>query len=564
LKLWQIFQDILLKEMIKIFLILTSFFIGSYAYGARYGGTLYISTISDPKTFNPIITEETSSSFAWGFLFEGLTRINGVTTEVEPNLAKSWEFSKDGLIWKFFLRDDVYWFDGEKFTADDVIFTFEKLIYNPSIPNSLRDIFVIDDKKLTFRKLSPYIIEIILPKPFAPLLMALATPILPKHILEKPVKEGKFNYFWGVDTPPSKLIGTGPFIMVEYKPGERLVYKRNSRYWRKDNKGRNLPYIERIVAYIVANQEVELLRFEAKQIDILSVRGKDFSYLKSKEKEGNFKLYDCGPSFSSTFLCFNQSLFSPISKEKKRWFNSLKFRRAVAHAIDYKSIIRLCLHNKGYPQAGPMSPAAKFFFNPKVKRYKYNLNLAKKLLSGFKKREEKIKFTILTNVENTVRCQIGALIIEDLKKIGLDVSFTPIDFNTLCKKLDVTHDWDCVIIGLTGGIEPHFGKNVWESSGNLHFWRSKPRAKAKEKLWKKRLPKWERRVDEIFNKGVSILDKFARKKLYDEWQLLVSKNLPLIYLPTPAVIYAIRNKFGNIKPTAYGGALHNIEEIYIK
>lgn len=114
----------------------------------KYGGNIILSNISDPKSFNPITANETSTSEFTAYMFEGLTRTNGVTSEVEPNLALKWEISKDGNTWKFFLRKDVYWFDGRHFTADDVVFTFNNLIYNDDIPNSSRDIFTIAGKKI--------------------------------------------------------------------------------------------------------------------------------------------------------------------------------------------------------------------------------------------------------------------------------------------------------------------------------------------------------------------------------------------------------------------------------
>jgi peptide/nickel transport system substrate-binding protein len=529
---------------------------------------LFISTISDPKTFNEKIAKETSSTYPLGFLFEGLTRTDGVTQEVKPCLAKSWEIKKKGLVYIFHLRDDVYWFDGKKFTADDVVFTFNDIIYNEDIPTSSRDIFTIEGKKIKVEKLGTYTVKFSLPKPFAPFLRAMAESILPKHYLEEAVKKGKFNQTWGVDTPPEKIIGTGPFKMIEYKPAERIVFVKNEKYYKA-----KLPRLDKIVMYIVENQDVEVVMFERGELDVLSVRGKDYARLKLKEKEGNYKIHICGPAFGTNFIAFNQN---PNYKDKIKlsWFRDLNFKRAVAHCIDKQTIINNVFHGLAYPQHAAMEKAAKFFHNPNVKKYEYNPNLAKKILekAGYKmdkdgilrdKQGNKIKFNLITNAENTLRIDIGSIISKDLQKIGMDVRFTPIDFNNLVQRLDVTWDWDAVLIGLTGGIEPHFGKNVWESCGHLHFWNPKPPIKKKQelKVWQTNLSSWEKEVDEIFNKAVSELDKYKRRKLYYRWQELVAENLPLIYTVNSAAIYAIRNTLKNTKPTAYGGALHNIEEI---
>ena len=131
----------------------------------------------------------------------------------------------------------------------------------------------------------------------------------------------------------------------------------------------------------------------------------------------------------------------------------------------------------------------------------------------------------------------------------------PVEFNTLVNKLMSSFDWDMAMIGLTGGVEPHFGQNVWRSSGGLHLW--DPRQEAPATIW-------EKRMDEIYDQGARELDENKRKVLYDEFQRIVADQLPVVYTVLNMDMYAVRNKFGNLKPTVNGGAFHNIEEIYIK
>ena len=165
-----------------------------------------------------------------------------------------------------------------------------------------------------------------------------------------------------------------------------------------------------------------------------------------------------------------------------------------------------------------------------------------------------MQFTLLTNSGNTERIQIAAIIRKDLESLGMKVNFLALEFNNLVAKMTSTYDWDAIIMGLTGGIEPHFGRNVWHSSGQLHMWH--PRGKTPATAW-------EKRVDALFDLGVQELDQDKRKVFYDEWQYIVSEQLPFIYTVLPASIFAVRNKFGNLHPTPYGGAFHNLEEIYI-
>ena len=567
--------------MKRLYIIIFLLAFSSSALGSgNYGGTLRRAVISDPKTFNIIMAQETSTTDAVGLLFEGLTRINGVTTVVEPALAVSWEHSEDGCEWLFNLRKGVLWSDGREFTADDVVFTFNNLIYNPQIPCSARDILTINGQPFRVEKIDKYRVRITTPAPYAPLLQQMGQAILPKHVLEQSVTKNKFPQTWGVNTPPQDLIGTGPFLLAEYLPGQRLVYKRNPRYWRKDNKGNRLPYIERVVTFIVQNIDAQLLKFTAGELDLISVPGKDYALVIAGARKKNYTVYDCGPAFGTNFISFNQSVIY-TDKHKQEWFRSVFFRQAVSYALDRETMANNVLAGLGTPQFAAMSPAARFFYNPGVKKYPYNISRAKELLSqaGFcdsnndgileKPAGIPVKFIVLTNAENNIRVDTGTIIQSDLLAIGLDVSFRPVDFNNLVNKLNYTHDWDAILLGFTGGIEPASGKNVWTTDGHLHVWNMKPSASDKEnkkdiKRWSHSIPAWQHKIDNLFNRGVQELDRDKRRRIYWQWQAIASKYLPLIYTVNPKAIYAVSNRWKNIHPTAYGGVLHNIEEIQLE
>ena len=540
----------------------------------KYGGQLVLATSSDPKSFNAIIAKETSSTTVTNYIFEGLTRINGLTTKVEANLASSWQVSADGREWVFHLRPDVVWSDGYPFTADDVVFTFNDLIYNENIPSSARDIFTIDDQTIQVEKIDNHTVKFTLPFKFAPFLWAMSQEILPQHKLRSSVDAGKFNFTWGIDTDPREIVGTGPYTLAEYRPGERVVFERNPRYWRTSPEGERLPYIERIVYLIVLNPDMALLKFLDGELDYCGLKGNDYPLVKPREGKGNFTVYDVGADFGSNFLSFNQNrgmnpqTLQPFVEPKKlAWFTNPDFRRAVAHAIDKREIIEILMNGMGYPQHGPMSPSAVFFYNPQVIEYEYNLDKAKEILAkaGFRDKNQdgfvkdingqRVEFNLYTNAGDPERVQIAAIISHDLERLGMKVNLVALEFNSLVSRLVSTYDWDAVLIGLTGGLEPHFGKNVWASDGQLHLWY--PRQKSPE-------TDWERRIDEVFNLGVQELDENKRKVFYDEYQRIVTEQLPVIYTALNARIFAIRNKFENLRPSSFGGAFHNIEEIYIK
>lgn len=521
-----------------------------------------------------MVAKETSTTLITGFLFEGLTRINAETLKVEPNLAESWEVSSDGLTWTFSLRHDVRWSDGVSFTADDVVFTFNDLIYNPQVANSSRDIFTIDGKPFVVEKIDDYTVRFTLPVKFAPFLKGMGQPILPKHKLQKSVKEGKFNFTWGIDTDPKEIIGQGAFVLDQYHPGESVILKRNPNYWRKSADGDELPYLDELVILIVPSGDVELLKFMEGSLDYYDVRGMDFPLLKPLESKKNFTVYDMGPSMGSSFLVLNLNsgknlktgapFVDPI---KAKWFNDLNFRRAVAHTIDRDQMTKIVLNGLGYPQYSPVSPGDGFFYNPNVTKYDYDLTKARAILTqtGYIDRDHdgfiedpqghKIEFNILTNADSSERMDIASIIRHDLEGLGMDVRLQPVEFNTLVSKLTSTFEWDAIVLGLTGGFEPHFGKNVWTSNGQLHMWNPRQEKPATD---------WEKRIDDLFTAGVQELNEDKRKVIYDEFQEIASDQLPVIYTVLSARLAAVRNKFGNLRPSNYGGVFHNIEEIYLK
>ena len=537
------------------------------------GGTLVLSTISSPKSFNPIMAKETSTTVVTSRMSAGLTRIDGITQEVKPDLATSWEVGEDGLSYTFTPREGLRWSDGAPVTAHDVKFTFD-LIYDPDIPNSAADVFSIDGKRFEVEALDDRRVRIVLPARFAPFLRGMGQSILPKHALEGAWKKGEFNYTWGVNASANEIVCNGPYLLKSYRPGERVALRRNPNYWRKDAEGNPLPYIDQVVFVIVKNEDVSLLKFQAGEIDIYGMRGSDFQILRPLVREKKFTIYDAGPSTGSSFVVFNQNPGKTekgkpyVEPHKLKWFRNVNFRRAISHAIDRQTIIDALMYSWGYTQYGPMSVSAGFYHNPDIPKYPYDPAKAKALLAKerFVDRDDDgriedrdgkpVEFNLFTNAENTVRIKIGNNIRKDLENIGIKVNFLPLEFNVLVTKLSAPpYGWDAILLGLTGGPEPHFGQNVWKSSGQLHEWHPKQKSPATPE---------EAEVDRIYAEGVQELDPDKRKVLYDRWQVIAAEQQWMIYTVSGAALTAVRNKFGNMRPTPLGGTLHNLDEIFIE
>ena len=548
--------------------------------GGKQGGVLTIATISDPLTFNLAIATDASSSGVLGYLFEGLTETSWLTDEVEPALAQSWERSEDGLTWVFHLRRDVRWHDGEPLTAHDVDFTFNRIIYNQDIPASAHPAFnfrFLDEESgewreapMTVTALDDYTVQCVLPVSFAPFLRSMGTAIYPKHVLEPHVDDGTFNDTWNIDTDPAKIIGAGPFTIASYQPGQRVVMQRNPDYWLRDDAGNRLPYLDRIVHLIVPDLEAELALFLSGDSDAHGVQGEEYARLEPLQEEGNFTIHRRGPAFGTTFMGFNMNPGSApdtgepyVAREKLRWFQNVQFRQAVAHSIDKQRIIEEIQHGLAYSQWASISPAAGDFHNPNVRRYEYDLDKANEILDdlgwtdtngdGIREDDQgnEIAFSLVTNTGNTVRGRVAELAHQGMQQLGLRVDYRLIEFGELVGQLTATYDWEAMIIGFTGGTEPHFGINFWHSAENLHLWYPNQPEPATG---------WEARIDELYVTASRELDRTKRVDLYHQAQEVAAENLPVIYTTLAERLSAVRNVFGNTTPTLY--ALWDIRYLY--
>ncbi len=543
----------------------------SYQVG-RPGGSINYASIGEPLTFNLAISNDASSSNVLGYLFEGLTETSWLTNQVEPALAESWSHSDDGLTWTFKLRRDVRWHDGEPFTARDVDFTFNQIIYNDDIPASSRDAFTFRfqdaesgqwrEARMSVTAIDDSTVRFDLPVSFAPFLRSMGTAIYPRHVLEQHVEDGTFAEVWGIETDPAEIIGTGPFTIERYDPGEELVLRRNADYWLRDAAGNSLPYLDSVNIDYVADFDAELELFLAGEVDVHGVLGEEYADLKTREQAGDFTIFQRGPAFGSTFLTFNmnpgqnpetgQPYLDPTVLE---WFANTAFRRAAAHSIDRGAIIDQVLHGFGTPQWSSVSPSAGDFHNPDVPRYEYDPDRARRILDGLGWHDSdgdgiredeagnEIAFKLVTNSGNSVREKVTRIISQGLADVGIRADVELLEFGELVDQLTKTYDWQAVVIGFTGGSDPYSGITLWHSTANLHLWNPNQPQPATD---------WEARIDDLYVRASQELDHSQRVALYHRAQAIAAENLPVIYTANAARITAVRNGFGNTTPTLYG------------
>ena len=544
------------------------------------------SILQDPKTFNYALSQESPNVFS--LIYEGLINENGLTGELEPALAESWKISEDKKQIVFTMKEGLKWSDGEPLTVDDVVFTYNEIYFNEKIPTDIRDILRIGKNRAlpTVRKLDERRVEFTVPEPFAPFLRYTGLAILPAHALRDSVNtkdskgNPKFLSTWGTNTDPQKIVVNGPYKMESYKSSQRVIFRRNPYYWRKDAQGKSQPYIERIVWEIVENTDTSLVQFRSGGLDSLTINPDYFSLLKKEENRENFKVYTGGPELSTTFLVFNlnkaknsnnQPLVDPI---KSRWFNTLEFRQAVAHAIDRQRMINNLFRGLGEPQNSPIYKQSPYYLSPEqgLKVYDYNPERARELLrkAGFRYNAQnelfdadgnRVRFNMLTNSGNKLREAIGAQIQQDLAQIGMQVDFSAINFNTMLEQIYTRRQWDSYIgkIG-GGGVEPNGGANTWSTKGGLHAFNLAAQPGDPPLIgWK--TDDWEEKIAQLYIKGASELDEKQRREIYVESQRITQENLPFIYLVNPLTMEAVRDRIQGIRYSELGGAFWNLYEL---
>lgn len=512
--------------------------------------------ISDPKTFNPILVTDSASGEIAAHVFDGLVRMNTRTLEIEPWLAERWETSPDGKEWTFHLREGVRWHDGKPLTARDVEFTY-RAIFDPKVANSAKHILTIDGQPLRVEVVDDKTVKFRLPRPFAPLLASLQEGIVPEHVLGPSLADGTFAQQWGISAPLNQIVGTGPYRIAEYVQAQFVRLERNPEFWLKDEKGEALPAIGQRTTIVVSDMDAAYLKFVGGQTTTHSPRPEEIANLSAQSSQLGIRVEEVGLSTAAQFVVFNRNpkYYRKDGRDdpKLTWFTDTVFLRALAHAVDKKSMVNNCLSGYGQAAVSEVSPSDTVFHNPNLKDYGYDLEQAKTLLAsaGYELRDGKlhdragnrVEFSLTTNAGNKIREQMCTMLQDDWGKLGIQVNFRPVDFSTLVAKLDTTFDWDAVLIGFTNSPEPHNGANLLRSSGNLHMWNPSQKSPASE---------WEGEIDRLLDEGSRELDRDRRKAHYWRIQEILHEQLPMIQTVRQIEHTAYRTTLRNYERTVWG------------
>ena len=276
-----------------------------------YDDAFIESSIGDASYLNPVLASDNASSSINGLVFNGLVKYNS-KIELVGDLAEKWEVSKDGLTFYFHLRKGVRWHDGKPFTAEDVLYTYERLV-DPEVKTPYSSNY---DKVKKVEAPDPWTVRVAYKEPFVPALESWGMGILPKHVFGG-AKGRAFN-----EHPANKRpIGTGPYKFGEWKVDEKIVLHANPDYF--DGK----PRIAKYVFKIIPDNAVEFLELRNRSIDTMILTPDQyFAYPELFEGYRKYRL----PRAVYTYFAFN--LNHPLFKNKK-------VRLAIAHGINKKELV---------------------------------------------------------------------------------------------------------------------------------------------------------------------------------------------------------------------------------
>lgn len=516
------------------------------------GGTLTVAVRTEPRSFCSCIAPEATADLVTLLTQARLVRVNRATEDIEPWIADSWTRSDDGLRYVIKLKPNVQFSDGTPLTADDVVFSLAAA-YDPA--SAIADSLQVGRKKLQATVLEPLTVAVVFPGVFSPGLRLLdALPILSKHKLGRALASGRLSAALSVTTPVSEIVGLGPFVIAEYRPGERLVFARNDHYFRTDAQGAHLPYLDRIVVEIVPDQDAQVLKLEAGEIDteLSEIRPEDYAPLKRAADRGTVQIIEDGAAVDPDGLWINLRPGAFDHDPRRSWIQRDELRQAISAAVDRQSFADTVFLGAATPVFGPITPSNKKWYSEEVPRPAHDLTRAKQLLAqiGLLDRNHDglvedatgtpAHFTLLTMKGQTALERGASILAAEVGKLGIKVDVATLEGNALIQKFVSAKDYDAVYFHLTStSMDPVLNADFWSSSGGAHVWNPGQKSPSTE---------WEEKIDELMTRTASTLDDATRKAVFVEVQKIFAAHQPMVYFAAPRIFVATSTRVTNLVP----------------
>jgi peptide/nickel transport system substrate-binding protein len=385
----------------------------------KRGGELRIVQTDTFVSLDPIHATGPAASSVYESLFAWRPNAEGVFG-AEPLLAKSWELSPDKLVVR--LREGVTFHDGSALNADAVAWNVARMIQNPK--SLARNLLPQVDPAKPVQALDPLTVQINLTRPSAAVLNAFSDRVSNTTIVSKAAAE-KNGEEWLKLNP----VGTGPFKLTSFTPGDKLVVERNPGYWKLGEDGQPLPYADRATYRVISPTSTQLAEMQAGAVDWISnMRGRDVAAAK-QISHATF--------VESALAGVRRQAF--INAQKPPFKDNLKLRQAINYAIDRAAMAKSLGGGLGIPLPYGLAPGS-VGYDTAAPFYEYNPDRAKQLLaeSGVT-----LPLTLRLTTHNREADQEQARLLQSmLDKVGIKLNLDVVDRAAWIEKVRVDNDFE--------------------------------------------------------------------------------------------------------------------------
>lgn len=508
----------------------------------RPGGKYIEGLVGVPKYINPLLSQYNDvDQDISTLLFNGLMKVNSQGV-LELDLAREYQVSEDQKSYTFYLKDNIYWHDGEKLTPDDVIFTFSAIM-DPEWQSLWRTYF----NNVTIEKIDDLTLRFNLEEPSSLFLENTTFGIIPEHLWQNipaaNVTLAELN---------KKPVGTGPYQfknLTKDKNGNirSFTVERNNNYYNRP------PYIEEITFKFYGDFETATEALSNNNIEGLSLLPKE----KTSELEKNNELafYNLSlPQYTAVF--FNTKSVDYLTDKN--------IRQALSYAIDKQRILKEAVEQKGQLIYGPILPGF-VGYNPNLKKYTFDQSEAIGLLKdgGWElipdeesgqlirsKDGQKLSIT-LTTVDKIEYTKTAEIIQENWQTIGIEVNVDIVAKNKIINDVIDPRNYQALIFGEIIKNDPY---PFWHSSQtqnpgtNLAVWSN-------------------REIDNLLEAGRLTTDIKTKDQKYKDFQAILVEESPVIFLYNPVHLYPVNKKIKGINTLRINSPSDrflNITDWYIK
>lgn len=489
------------------------------------GGTLVVASTQVPRHINGAVQSGIATAVPSTQIFASPLRYDEDWTP-QPYLAKSWETSDDGLSVTLHLVEGATFHDGHPITSEDVAFSIMTTKNNHPFKSMFAPVETIEtpDANTVVIKLS---------QPHPALLLALSpalAPVIPKHIYDdgQDIKSHPRN--------TTDVVGSGPFMLSEFTPGEAVVLKKNPNFFID---GR--PKMDEIIIRIIKDPSALLIAMENGEADMYPFMAGS-QEIKRLEKVDHLDIISGGYAAVGpvNWLAFN-------TKAEK--LSDVRVRQAIAYAVDRDFITKALHRGVSTPQRGPIIEGSPFF-DESIEAYDLDLDKAKALMAeaGY---ADGMDLTVdFIPGPKEQQQSVAEYLKSQLKKIGINVTVRAApDFPTWAGRV-AGHDFELTMDIVFNWGDPVIGVHRSYLCSNIR----------KGVIWSNTQSYCNPKVDELLNAAAVEINAEKRKALYSDFQQLVAQDLPIYWINSLPYHTAYDKRLMNA-PAGIWGTMHPMDMI---